>query len=69
MLNSPIIMVGQYVSIKSKSFEILFMNVENKNVEGLYITITFYNFFYIYIECCCNKFNSQNNKSCNDLML
>jgi hypothetical protein len=62
-------MVGQYVSIKSKSFEILFMNVENKNVEGLYITITFYNFFYIYIECCCNKFNSQNNKSCNDLML
>jgi hypothetical protein len=44
MLKSPIIMVGQYVGIRSKSFDILFMNVENKNVEGSYIIITFYNF-------------------------
>jgi len=40
MLKSPIIKVGQYVGIKSKSFWSWFMNVENNNVEGLYMAST-----------------------------
>ncbi len=33
-------MIGQYVGIMSKSFWNWFMNVENNNVEGLYMVIT-----------------------------
>ncbi len=40
MLKSSIITVGQYVNNRSKSFSSWFMNVENNNIECLYMAIT-----------------------------
>jgi len=37
-------MVGQYVGVTSKGFWSWFMNVENNNIDGLYMAITCINF-------------------------